>query len=124
MPSLLDFLRDLFRRHKDSFVEDRVFEIAEEHGITTDAVLTMASIAAEDYNEKMARWRSLTPREQDVAALVYRGYTNGEIAKRLNISITTVKTHIRKILIKFDLNSKDQFRQYFEGWDFSEVYRW
>jgi DNA-binding CsgD family transcriptional regulator len=123
MPGLLDFLQDLFRRHKDSFVEDRVFEIAEEHGISTDAVLTMASIAAEEYNEKMARWRSLTPREQDVATLVYTGYTNGEIAERLNISIATVKTHIRNILVKFDLNSKDQFRQYFEGWDFSQVYR-
>ena len=119
MPGLLDFLRDLFRRQKDSFVEDRVFEIAEEHGITTDAVLTMASMAAEEYNEKMARWRLLTPREQDVAALIYTGCTNGEIAERLNISIATVKTHIRNILIKFDLNSKDQFRQYFEGWDFS-----
>ena len=119
MPGLLAFLRDLFRRQKDSFVEDRVFEIAEEHGITTDAVLTMASMAAEEYNEKMARWRLLTPREQDVAALIYTGCTNGEIAERLNISIATVKTHIRNILIKFDLNSKDQFRQYFEGWDFS-----
>jgi len=121
MSSPLDFLRNLFRRSEDndSPVEERVYEIAEEHGISTDAVLTMASIAADEYNEKMARWRSLTLREQDVAVLIFRGYTNREIAERLNISITTVKTHIRKILMKFDLNSKNQFRQYFDGWNIS-----
>jgi DNA-binding CsgD family transcriptional regulator len=120
MSSLQDFFRRLFRhrKEKDSFVEDRVYEIAEEHGVTPDAVLTMASLAAEEYNEKMDRWRTLTPRDEEVARLACMNCTNGEIAKHLNISIATVKTHIRSILFKFDLNSKDQLRQYFDGWNF------
>jgi DNA-binding NarL/FixJ family response regulator len=99
--------------------EDRVFEIAEEHGLSPDAVLNMASLAAEEYNEKVANWRKLTPRQQEVAALICKGYTNREIARQLNISVSTVKTHIRYILPKFGVNSKDQLQQYFEDWDFS-----
>ena len=104
--------------HQDSYIETRVFEIAEEHGIPPEAVLTVASIAAAEYNEKKARWHTLTPREKEIAALVCMNHTNHEIAWQLGISIATVKTHIRNILSKFGLNSKDQLRQYFEGWDF------
>ncbi len=103
----------------DLGLESRVFEIAAEHGISPDAVLNMASLAAGEYNEKVVNWRTLTPRQQEVAALICGGYTNREIAQRLNISVSTVKTHIRSILPKFGLNSKDQLQQYFEGWDFS-----
>jgi len=103
----------------DSNFESRVFEIAEEHGLSPDAVLNMASWAAEEYNEKVTNWRKLTPRQQEVAALICRGYTNREIGRQLNISVSTVKTHVRYILPKFGLNSKDQLQQYFEDWDFS-----
>jgi len=103
----------------DSNFESRVFEIAEEHGLSPDAVLNMASLAAEEYNEKVTNWRKLTPRQQEVAALICRGYTNREISRQLNISVSTVKTHVRYILPKFGLNSKDQLQQYFEDWDFS-----
>lgn len=131
MTPLRSFLRQLFQLRDekkqtspskdDSSLdfESRVFEIADEHGISPDAVLNMASLAAEEYNEKMANWRKLTPRQQEVAALVCGGYTNREIARRLNISVSTVKTHIRSILPKFRLNSKDQLQQYFDDWDFS-----
>ena len=123
------FFRQLFQQQNErksnlrcetaADFESRVFEIADEHGLSPDAVLTMASLAAEEYNEKMANWRKLTPRQQEVAALTCKGYTNREIAQRLNISVSTVKTHIRYILPKFGLNSKDQLQQYFEDWDFS-----
>ena len=107
---------------QDSYFENRIFEIADEHGISPDAVLTMASIAAEEYNHKVAKWRTLTPREQEVAALICIDYTNKEIANHLSISLSTVKTHIRSILTKFDLHSKNQLRQYFDGWDFSHLH--
>lgn len=42
----------------------------------------------------------LTVREREILGLVSSGATNMEIAEKLNISIHTVKTHMRKILAK------------------------
>ena len=135
MTALRNFLQQFFQPRDDKKqtslgkaddeldFEGRVFEIAEEHGLSPDAVLNIASLAAEEYNEKMANWRTLTPRQQEVAVLICVGYTNREIAHQLSISISTVKTHIRSILQKFGLNGKDQLRQYFDGWDFSHFFR-
>lgn len=64
-------------------------------------------------------WEALTEREQDVVALTCLGYTNRDVARRMFISPNTVKTHMRNILQKFDLNSKSQLRYIFSDWDFS-----
>ena len=50
------------------------------------------------------KWRSLTAREQDVAALACLGYTNREIGARLNISAETVKVRLRRACAKFGVN--------------------
>jgi DNA-binding CsgD family transcriptional regulator len=66
------------------------------------------------------RWRSLSPREQEVAALICLHYTSPEIAGRLNISYETVKTHVRNILLKFHLHTRSELRRYLQEWDFSD----
>ncbi len=48
-------------------------------------------------------WVALTPREQDVAALVYSGYSNSQIASLLGLSVETVRSHIHHILRKVQL---------------------
>lgn len=52
----------------------------------------------------------LTPRQQQVAKLTTRGYTNYQIAEALVVSPETVKTHIRHVLEKFDIASKADLR--------------
>jgi len=64
-------------------------------------------------------WRSLSPREQQVAALVCLNYTNRQIAVRLHISPETVKTHVHNLLSKFDLHAKAELSQLLADWDFS-----
>ena len=51
-------------------------------------------------------WPSLTPREQQVVALVADGLTNPEIAERLMISLQTVKTHVSHIFSKLGLSGR------------------
>lgn len=43
---------------------------------------------------------NLTPREQEVQELLIQGLTNGEIAQRLTISVSTVKAHVTSLLAK------------------------
>ena len=64
-------------------------------------------------------WSALSPREQQVAALACLGCTNRQIAARLGISPGTVKTHVRNVLRKFGLHSKEELRSLLGDWDFS-----
>jgi DNA-binding NarL/FixJ family response regulator len=50
--------------------------------------------------------RELTPREMEVAALLAQGLSNKEVAKRLHISLPTVKDHVHRILGKTGLPSR------------------
>ena len=65
------------------------------------------------------KWQNLTPRQQQVAALICLGYTNRQTAARLTVSPETVKTHVRNILYKFYLQHKTDLLRTLSGWDFS-----
>ncbi|WP_336793892.1 response regulator transcription factor [Gordonia malaquae] len=49
---------------------------------------------------------TLTDRELEVFALVAAGLSNGEIADRLYLGITTVKTHVGRLLTKLDARDR------------------
>jgi LuxR family maltose regulon positive regulatory protein len=50
----------------------------------------------------------LSEREREVLRLVAEGYSNQQIAERLVISITTVKTHMGNIFNKLGVTSRTQ----------------
>lgn len=50
----------------------------------------------------------MTPRQREVIELIAEGMSNKKIAAELHISIHTVKSHIRHIMKKLDLNTRLQ----------------
>lgn len=71
------------------------------------------------FDDLWHKWETLSPREQDVAALVCLGYTNKEVGVRLSISPETVKTHLRNVLVKFGLQNRTELRLSMKTWDFT-----
>ena len=49
------------------------------------------------------RLADLTAREREVLALVAEGLTKSGIAKRLFLTVNTVETHVRNVLMKLDV---------------------
>ncbi|WP_030276797.1 response regulator [Streptomyces sp. NRRL B-24484] len=54
------------------------------------------------------RLAALTDREREILVAVGRGWTNGEIAQRLVLSESTVKTHVGRVLAKIGARDRVQ----------------
>jgi ATP/maltotriose-dependent transcriptional regulator MalT len=59
-------------------------------------------------NEQALSKLNLTNREYDVLKLIARGCSNAEIAERLFLSLSTVKTHVSNLFVKMDVKSRTQ----------------
>jgi len=90
-----------------------------EHELLPDIVA--AGLTQYSTNDRVWKeWESLTPREQEVTALVCVGCTNGQVAVRMGITEAGVKFHLRNVYVKFQVKKRTQLRQKLAGWDFSE----
>ena len=51
---------------------------------------------------------ALTPRERDVLAMISQGFSNKRIARTLEISPETVKSHVKRIFWKLDVSTRTE----------------
>ena len=54
----------------------------------------------------------ITARERDVLRLIARGYAYKEVARRLNLSVKTVETHVSSVLRKLQLSSRHELTRW------------
>lgn len=61
-------------------------------------------------DEDLRRRFRLTPRESEVARLMADRLSNGEIARRLGISVNTARTHGERVLRKLAIHTRNDVR--------------
>lgn len=89
-------LAPLNHQHRDASWQFTLFRNFENAGYTLSARLQQNSDAK----------RQLTPRETEIMHWVAQGKTNDEIALILELSLNTVKTHLKRIFIKTGVENR------------------
>jgi DNA-binding NarL/FixJ family response regulator len=79
----------------------------------TDAVKAIFMINKKLKNECIINNQKLTAREQEIIHLIIQGYTNKEIAAKLFISLETVKSHRKHILLKTNCKNTASLIHYY-----------
>ncbi|GGV75109.1 response regulator [Streptomyces massasporeus] len=74
-----------------------------------------ADPTAQDGTSEDARLTSLTDREREILTVIGQGWTNTEIATRLHLAESTVKTHVGRILAK--TGSRDRIQAVILAYD-------
>jgi CubicO group peptidase (beta-lactamase class C family)/DNA-binding CsgD family transcriptional regulator len=92
-----------------AFAEGRAmnFDRGIEYALSEEEFATH-SLRGQDQGGRALVAGPLTPREEEVAALVAQGLTNRQIASRLVISESTAETHVSRIFKKLGLHSRSQ----------------
>jgi DNA-binding NarL/FixJ family response regulator len=79
---------------------------------TETLVAQIAKEARERKAQDVLEGVRMTPRELEVIELIGEGFSNKEIAQRLNIAAHTVKSHVRNVMEKLALHTRLQIAAY------------
>lgn len=109
----------------ESSLAHSVHELAQQEQRPSEEIaaelIASAFAQRQGYQEILRRWWLLSPREQQVAALVCQNYTNVQIASYLVLSPETVRSHVRNVLRKFGVRNRAELRYILvdlAGWEF------
>jgi DNA-binding NarL/FixJ family response regulator len=75
--------------------------------VTRRVIDRMAQQPTPEFSNQ-AKLDELTPRERDVLQLIARGMANREIATTLVVEESTIRTHVKRILMKLSLRDRIQ----------------
>src|SRR5205823_12957356 len=87
---------------------EAAFDAARAEGLalSLDDAVAYATRARGERGRPSMGWRSLTPVETDVVRLVAAGLTNPDIAERLFMARSTVKTHLKHVFAKLGVSTR------------------
>jgi DNA-binding NarL/FixJ family response regulator len=66
----------------------------------------LATLTIEQVNKKLDETMALKPREFEALVFIIEGHTNPQIAEKMFLSVNTVKTHLKNLFSKLDVNSR------------------
>lgn len=84
-----------------------------------DDIIAAGMKAVEDKDRYAAIWDALSPREQQVTALICLGYHSDEMAGILGVSYETIRSHCKHVYAKFGLNRRE-LRLALKDWHFQD----
>ncbi|MCY0923072.1 MULTISPECIES: response regulator [unclassified Streptomyces] len=76
--------------------------------VTKRLIVEFSKLAESPRLSDSAGVAQLTERETEVLVLIAQGLTNAEIANRLVVAESTIKTHVSRILVKLGLRDRTQ----------------
>jgi DNA-binding NarL/FixJ family response regulator len=80
--------------------------------IAASAFARIRQLSREQYNQESLQRVSLTPREKHILSLIATGLSNKEIARKLFISISTVKNHVHNLFEKLHVHYRCEAIRY------------
>jgi NarL family two-component system response regulator LiaR len=93
---------------KDVSADDLVAAIRAAHAGRATLSPEAAQALVERTNQPPTPGLNLTKRERDVLALMVEGLENTQIAKRLAVSPSTIKSHVSNVLLKLNVSSRTE----------------
>ncbi|NDZ80140.1 response regulator transcription factor [Streptomyces sp. SID10853] len=76
--------------------------------VTKRLIVEFSRLSDTPKQPSLARAEELTERESEVLVLIAQGLSNAEIASRLIVAESTIKTHVSRILVKLGLRDRTQ----------------
>jgi DNA-binding NarL/FixJ family response regulator len=86
-------------------LENAIFEVAQGKNYFSSELLRQIIVNIKSDKEKEPEKQLLSLREIEVLRQISNGFSNEEIAEKLNISVTTVKSHRANLLAKTNCNN-------------------
>lgn len=109
----------VLKEHDVDDLMERIRITAQDKGVVSRRVarammdrLSKLSELFSEVEDAVGTPADLTPREEEVLDLIGEGLTNQEIAEELHIQLGTVKNHVHSILVKLDVDDREQAAAY------------
>ena len=108
LPTIRRRLDQLLVHARTSLGDDFQTAWTEGTGLTWQEAASYAQRMRGERRRPTHGWASLTPTEHDIVALITEGLTNPQIAARMLIETSTVKSHVHHIFTKLGITTRSQ----------------
>lgn len=98
----------ILKRNPPAKIIEGVFEVAEGGGSLTSSIARKVLDMFPHFNASKKETETLTLREREVLALLVKGHSYKMVGAELNITLETVRSHIKKIYEKLHVHNSGE----------------